>query len=560
MPIGRPIWNTQIYILDKYGEPVPVGVTGELYIGGAGVARGYLNRAELTAERFLPNPFSTDSSARLYRSGDLGRYLANANIEFLGRNDFQVKIRGFRIELGEIEARLAEHPGVRDAVVIAREDTPGDKRLVAYFTAAGQDISVNAEVLRNHLSAKLAEYMVPAAYVSLESLPLTANGKLDRKALPAPESDAYVSRGYEAPQGETETILAAIWAKVLKISKIGRHDNFFELGGHSLLAVRVIHLLEPRGLRIAAPDFFRYPTLAYQAANIHNGISGSGTHKAICVREGSDNRPLFLTDAANDELFYVNRLTPYIDSSIPIYAVPYGDTPFQTVEKLASLLVSMIRNVQPVGPYRIAGWSLGGVFAYEIAAQLIGDNQTVEFLGLLDAPYLKSSSYLSGLHPEDESQSTIFLALAEKTVGTDDKARTEFETVRSEAPKLTFAALVETCQRMGFAPERFAGFAPAQIESRICIWRQRTLIAARYSAPHIPITAYLFTAQNQPEVAGPYLGWDAIVSKNHIRVIPVPGTHISMMEPPNVESVGESLSCAIRDAENEMNAETLALH
>ena len=231
VPIGRPISNTRIYILDVHGKPVPVGVTGELYIGGAGVARGYLNRPDLTAEKFVADPFAGEPGARMYRTGDLGRWLADGNIEYLGRNDFQVKIRGFRIELGEIEARLAEYPAVREAVVIAREDSPGDKRLVGLLPTVAADgeseqDAISAEQLRSHLTALLPEYMVPAAYVCLESLPLTPNGKLDRKALPAPEVDAYSTRGYEPPQGEIETKLAEIWADVLKLERVGRHDNF----------------------------------------------------------------------------------------------------------------------------------------------------------------------------------------------------------------------------------------------------------------------------------------------------------------------------------------------
>ena len=252
-----------------------MGVAGELYIGGAGVARGYLNRAELTAEKFLTDPFSSEAGARMYRTGDLGRWLADGNIEFLGRNDFQVKIRGFRIELGEIEARLAEYPGVREVVVMAREDTAGDKRLVAYYTAsatgdAGED-TANAERLRSHLSASVPEYMVPAAYMRLGALPLTPNGKLDRRALPAPEQDAYAARGYEAPQGETESLLAQIWAEVLKLERVGRQDNFFALGGHSLLAMTMIERLRQRGLEVGVRALFATTTLAELAATVDAG-------------------------------------------------------------------------------------------------------------------------------------------------------------------------------------------------------------------------------------------------------------------------------------------------
>jgi acyl-coenzyme A synthetase/AMP-(fatty) acid ligase/aryl carrier-like protein len=270
-PIGRPIANARIYILDRNGEPAPVGVAGEVYIGGAGVARGYLNRPELTAERFVADPFVGEANERMYRAGDVGRYLPDGKIEYIGRNDFQVKIRGFRIELGEIEARLAEHAAVREAVVVAREDGAGDRRLVAYYTAASGEAgeaSVKAEELREHVLAALPEYMVPTAYVALEAMPLTPNGKLDRKALPAPEVDAYAARGYEAPVGEIETALAEIWAEVLKLERVGRHDDFFALGGHSLLVVRLIERMRERGLHTDVRAFFVTPTVAALASSV----------------------------------------------------------------------------------------------------------------------------------------------------------------------------------------------------------------------------------------------------------------------------------------------------
>ncbi|VEB43587.1 Gramicidin S synthase II [Chromobacterium violaceum] len=219
LPIGKPIGNTRIYILDGDGQLAPLGVAGELYIGGAGVARGYLNRPELTAERFISDPFSADPQARLYKTGDLGRWLPDGSIEYLGRNDFQVKIRGFRIELGEIEAKLAACAGVKEAVVLAREDAPGDKRLVAYLTAQ-PGATLEAAALRAALSQELAEYMVPSGFVVLEAFPLTPNGKLDRKALPAPDGSQLSSRAYAAPEGEAETALAAIWRELLGVEPV----------------------------------------------------------------------------------------------------------------------------------------------------------------------------------------------------------------------------------------------------------------------------------------------------------------------------------------------------
>ncbi|HEV2735217.1 MAG TPA: amino acid adenylation domain-containing protein, partial [Longimicrobiaceae bacterium] len=262
--IGRPIANARVYVLDAWMEPAPAGVPGELYLGGAGVARGYLGRPELTAERFVPDAFAAEPGRRLYRTGDRVRWHAAGEIEYLGRIDQQVKVRGFRIEPGEIEAVMLEHPGVREAVVLAREAGPGDVRLVAYYVAAGA--AVHVEALRAHLRERLPEHMVPAAYVALDRLPLTPSGKADRRALPAPEGDAYARRGYEAPVGETEQALAALWAEVLGVERVGRRDDFFELGGHSLLAMKLAERMRRRGLRAGVQALFTTPTLAGLAA------------------------------------------------------------------------------------------------------------------------------------------------------------------------------------------------------------------------------------------------------------------------------------------------------
>ena len=277
--IGRPMQNRRVYILGSHHQPVPLGVVGEIYIAGVGVGRGYLNRPELTAERFVRDPFSADPEARMYRTGDLGRWREDGAIEYLGRNDHQVKIRGFRIELGEIEAQLSQHDQVKEAVVVVREDVAGEKRLVAYVTPrqmasqertsheAGGGPALSAEVLRSHLKGVLPDYMVPSAFVVLQSLPLTPNGKLDRRALPAPELGAYASRQYEAPQGEIEEILAGIWQSLLQLERVGRHDNFFELGGHSLTGVKLIERVAATlNIQPSVATVFRFPTISQMAS------------------------------------------------------------------------------------------------------------------------------------------------------------------------------------------------------------------------------------------------------------------------------------------------------
>lgn len=268
LPIGRPIANASIHILDAHGELVPIGVLGEIHIGGAGVARGYLGNPELTARHFIRDPFCADGRGRLYKSGDLGRWRPDGQIEFAGRNDHQVKIRGFRVELGEIETRLAQHEMIREAAVVAREDIPGEKRLVAYVATRGQS-RPSVEELRSHVKSALPEYMVPGAVVILESLPLTPSGKVDRRALSAPQLGDYATREYEEPRGEVEESLARIWQELLQVSQVGRRENFFELGGHSLLAVKsLLNINEACGCRLTVADIYKNPTLCDLAARI----------------------------------------------------------------------------------------------------------------------------------------------------------------------------------------------------------------------------------------------------------------------------------------------------
>ncbi len=269
VPIGRPIANTEIHLLDSHLQPVPVGVPGELYIRGDGVARGYLNRPELTAEKFVPNPVGNDPGARLYKTGDLARRLPDGNIEFLGRTDDQVKIRGFRIELGEIETALGQHPAIRETVVLAREDAPGEKRLAAYIVAPQQSASSISD-LRGFLAEKLPEHMVPSVFVFLDALPLTSNGKIDRRNLPAPDqSRPEQENPFVAPRTSVEELLARIWGEVLELEQVGIHDNFFALGGHSLLLTQIVARIQ-RAFLVSLPlrILFDAPTVADQSAAI----------------------------------------------------------------------------------------------------------------------------------------------------------------------------------------------------------------------------------------------------------------------------------------------------
>src|ERR1700722_6429379 len=319
--IGRPIPDLKIYILDRYRQPVPIGVAGELYIGGAGVARGYLKRAELTAERFLADPFGSAPEGRMYRTGDLARYRSDGNIEFLGRNDFQVKIRGFRIELGEIEARLCEHEDVREAVVIARAEEGEDKRLVAYVTLRESGSSSDlAQGLRAHLAALLPDYMVPSAFVVLERLPLTANGKLDRKALPAPDEKALARQEYEAPVGEIEIVLARVWSELLHVEHVSRQDNFFELGGDSLLAVRLMSRLRRLDLATDIRTLFATPTLSALASQV-------GTSREIVV-------PSNLIEAG------CQRITPEM--------IRLADLDQESIDKIIERVSGGVGNIQDI--------------------------------------------------------------------------------------------------------------------------------------------------------------------------------------------------------------------
>ncbi|WP_247363921.1 non-ribosomal peptide synthetase [Ralstonia pseudosolanacearum] len=550
--IGRPIANTQIYILDAYGAPVPIGVPGEIHVGGACVARGYLHRPGLTAERFVADPFHGDGRARMYRTGDLGCWQADGNIVYLGRNDHQVKLRGFRIEPGEIEARLAGCEGVREAVVLIRDDGVGEPRLVAYYSGPA---ALPAQALRAQLQAALPAYMVPAAYVYLERMPLTSSGKLNRHVLPQPTAGAYAQHSYEAPRSGIETRLASIWQALLGVETIGRHDDFFALGGNSLQAVRLIGLLAKADCRVTLTQLLQHPNIASLAAVAER--DGMRTRdQAVPVRTTGSQRPLFLVHEITGLDGYFTQLGAWIDADIPVYGLPavgWGEPQLRSIEGLAKRLKAAMRAVQPHGPYRLAGWSFGGVLAYEIAIQLIGDDEDVEFLGLLDT---RHPALVSGGKPKWAAENRphhaqlLELCLAywqQRSPGGPESAK-----LAGLAGVEDFSALLERCRAQALLAPDLADVTEPDL------WHVLDRIVAHgdaqanYTVFPMPLKLHLFVAAHEQRDDEPpphkrWLGWNAILPDTQLQRIVVPGTHQSMVLE-HAQALGEALSAALHAA------------
>ncbi|MBN5246309.1 non-ribosomal peptide synthetase [Serratia ureilytica] len=555
LPIGKPIGNTRAYLLDARGRPVPMGAIGELHIGGVGVALGYLNRPELTAQRFLSDPFNPVGGGRMYRTGDLARYLPDGCLEYQGRCDQQVKLRGFRIEPGEIEVQLAASPWVREAVVQVCS-TEHHPRLVAWIVPAAEgERSALQGQLRAYLSERLPEYMVPSAYVWLDALPLTANGKLDRRALPEPECAAVGAREYAAPQGETETTLARAWCELLEIGQIGRHDNFFELGGHSLLAVRLSSQLRQQGITLPVQAIFNHPILAELAERIDRRTAEAPLCKAVPARSSGSRPPLFFVPTGFGDHSYVFELAKEIDESFPVYAVPWPAVEEKpaTMSDMAASAVALIREVQPQGPYHLAGYSSGGVLAYAIAEQLQSSGEAVAFLGLIDT-----------LRPVEAMHSPVQLLL-NWVESTQERPDPQFCQQLAELPLPEAIAAV---QRAGIKTQR------AEVADEAALWQQRHHYAKLVEATQVQpasLKIHLFkakqeqvSANSQNEQFQAYwqkikqagycredasaLGWDRLLPPATVRVSQVNGDHVSMMEHPvHRRELGQHFNLALRD-------------
>jgi amino acid adenylation domain-containing protein len=532
VPIGRPVANSRVYILDAHGKPAPVGVPGELFIAGEQVGRGYLNRPELSAERFVDDPFSARAGARMYKSGDLGCWLADGSIAYLGRNDFQVKLRGYRIELGEIEARLAACPGVASVLVMAREDVAGDVRLVAYL-APQAGAHLEAAALRAALAASLADYMLPSAFVILEQLPLNQNGKIDRKALPAPDQSALAVGSYEAPQGAFESAMAVIWSGLLGTGRVGRQDSFFALGGHSLMAVQLASRIEQElGLQAPLRELFAHPTLAGFCAAL--GGTTANSDSLVPIRPEGNLTPLFLVHPGEGEVGYARDIEPWLAPGLPVYALAakgfsIGEVPQYAVEEMAASYLHEIRKVQPHGPYRIAGWSAGGTIACEIAQQLVGADEQVEFLGLIDT---QSRYQATDAGPADFDAWLCSLAWLP-----DGLAPAVQQALRAHAADGDSAALLAAAQQAGVLP---GDVSTSVLRRHLAVRHAIAYALQHYDRPTMQLPVTLFAASGEQR-SDRSLGWQAELG-GRLTLRTLPGDHYSIVQAPNIAALGQALS------------------
>ncbi|MFJ3517038.1 amino acid adenylation domain-containing protein [Streptomyces sp. NPDC090131] len=538
--VGRPIFNTRAYVLDSALRPVPVGVAGELYLAGAGLARGYFGRPELTAERFVADPFG-EPGTLMYRTGDLVRWRGDAQIDYLGRADDQVKIRGFRIELGEIESAVAAEPGIAAATVVVHTGPTGVKRLVAYTVASAAEAPEPA-ALRARLSAALPEYMVPSAFVELSALPLTVNGKVDRAALPAP--DFGDAGGGRAPKDAREELLCAIFADVLGLERVGAEDNFFELGGHSLLAMRLVGRIRAElGTPVQVGAVMAAPTVADLAARIGSDARRDALRVLMPLRERGTAAPLFCFHPASGFAWQYTGLLRYLDADRPVYGLQSpglaGAQPeVADVAALAELYLDEIRTVQPEGPYHFLGYSFGGTVAQTLAALLQERGEEVAFLGLLDAypPEIEDWSYIDA--PDwrerlEREESGFLLSVAGLNPPEGDAPVDRAEAVDAIRDSQGLLA--------GFDEALLGAIVDTNVHCVRLLSRSRTL---RYGGDVLFFTA----ARSTPADEAPGLVWPAYLEgrlEEHV----LDCTHDDLMSPGVLAEIGPVLARALAAAE-----------
>jgi amino acid adenylation domain-containing protein len=580
VPYGKPLANQRFYILDDELNVCPVGVRGNLFIAGVGLARGYWKDQNQTDKQFIDHP---KLHQRLYKTGDLGRWLNDANIEFLGRNDEQVKVRGYRIELGEVEYQTLQHENVKANIVAVAKDKSGENCLVSYIVPVTPFNAANINSLRvniqQHLSKSLPSYMVPDILMFLESLPLSENGKVDRKNLPSPEESELKLNQYVAPNTVVENLLARIWQEMLKVENVGIRDSFFELGGNSILTVRLAKRLRKElGYEISLRDIFRNPTIEmlsiiienndkenYSAANYSkemiNSINGDTVHtyeainpkqlsKAVIWRDG-DSTPIFIAHSVIAYSSGYSQLVSTLPEGIPVYGLQYSvddfkHTNFVSMENLASLHIETIKSIQPEGPYRLLGHSSGGLLAYEIAYQLLGDDHKVEFLGMIDTHFVENSQI------EEEILSLDKYDLVTQGISTLLQVANIETKINDEIWIECYKSLIENEFFEEGVSETFTNFSKAGSDpffDASAIWiyeklyRMLYTIIGLYTPPPLPIAVHLYQADKSLEEK-PLLGWSKDFSESWIKTT-LEAKHTDIIVEPSAQSIASNIIKAL---------------
>ncbi|AMP07572.1 non-ribosomal peptide synthetase [Collimonas pratensis] len=557
--VGVPIPDLQLHILDPFLQPLPVGVVGEIHVGGDGLARGYLRRPELDAARFIGHPFSREEGARLYRSGDLARYLPNGDIEYLGRLDNQVKIRGFRIELGEIETVLGSHAGVTAAIVRVQKEQKGGDRLVAYIVAREAGASLSA-ALRSYLYDKLPDYMVPSVFVMIDQLPLTGNGKVDYRALPAPDHQRGVSeQSLVPPRDGIERRLVSLWESVLEISPIGVQDNFFNLGGHSLLAVYLMAEIEREfGKNLPLATLFRNPTIEKLGESLRDETENVAWSPLVPIRATGTAMPFFCVAGGGGNVLYFYALASMLPADRPFYGLQAigldgQQAPLEKVEEIAAAYIREIRKVQPHGPYLLGGHCFGSWIAFEMAQQLQQQGEQIASVIVIDAPApLPKPAQVSLDNTDDATWLAKFGAILSESAGKD--LGVDHAELRCLGPEAQLAYFKDKMEAGGMLPP---GTAMAQVRGFFQVFVQNSKTAyLPHDTQPVPITLfkaeefhpdYDYSAADDADAgsAASTLGWNSF-SGNRTTVALVPGNHITMMSEPHVFGLADKIKLSLQ--------------
>jgi thioesterase domain-containing protein/acyl carrier protein len=541
-----------LYVLNSAGEIQPIGVPGELFIGGKSVAQGYLGRPDLTAERFVPDPFSNEPGATLYQTGDIVRFLPDGTLEFLGRRDHQVKIRGYRIELGEIEALILAYPGVRDAVVVVNESLSGEKRLIAYVVAQ-ENVTLAKEKIRTTLKDQLPDYMIPTTISIIDELPVTANGKVDRAALAQrrPLTQAAAEK-HIAPRDAIELQLVQIWERLLGVSPISVIDNFFQLGGHSLAGVRLMSQIQRIfGIDLPLSTLFEGATIAHLGDVLRQHKEHSTPRSLVEIQTGGTKPPLFCIHAAGGEVLCYMNLAHHLGTEQPLYGLQSFEIHAlkeegPTLVEMATHYLKAIREVQPEAPYYLCGWSMGGVIAFEIARQLEAQGETVAFLGLID-------SYLPLVSENLDERELLTQFITDLVGGADTTFVQGYTDMPDVSPDVQMEYLLQEIQRANILPQ---GVDLSYIRRLFSTFKKNRTAFAHYQLQPYGGRATLFQASTfaQGEQVEITHGWHRFVAQIETTHT-VPGDHYSILRDPHISVLARSIQSSLHSSTDQPHSD-----